>query len=97
MGQYRKNVIIEATQFLPSEGIWPEGILSWDSTDIHPQPRDGSWGYIETLEGPLHVQSGDWIITGIQGEKYPCKPDIFLATYEAVQEEAASARREEKE
>ena len=52
-----------------------------------------SWGYIKTLEGPLHVQAGDWIITGIHGEKYPCKPDIFLATYEAVEEEAAPARR----
>lgn len=31
------------------------------------------------------VSSGDWIITGIAGEKYPCKPDIFAATYEAVE------------
>lgn len=39
---------------------------------------------IETLEGPLHASPGDYIITGIKGEKYPCKPDIFLATYEPV-------------
>ena len=38
--------------------------------------------YIETLEGDMDVQIGDWIITGIQGEHYPCKPDIFAATYE---------------
>lgn len=37
---------------------------------------------IETLEGPLKASPGDWIITGVKGEKYPCKPDIFAATYE---------------
>ncbi len=41
-------------------------------------------GWIETLEGGHIVCPGDWIITGIQGEHYPCKPDIFEATYEAV-------------
>ena len=42
---------------------------------------------IDTLEGPLTAQPGDWIITGIQGEQYPCKPDIFEATYEEVHDE----------
>lgn len=41
---------------------------------------------IETLEGPLIASPGDWIITGIKGEKYPCKPDIFEKTYEPVDE-----------
>lgn len=39
---------------------------------------------IETLEGVMRVTPGDWIITGIAGEHYPCKPDIFAATYEAT-------------
>lgn len=39
---------------------------------------------IKTLEGRLHVSPGDWIITGVKGEKYPCRPDIFEATYEKV-------------
>jgi hypothetical protein len=39
-------------------------------------------GWIDTLEGGHIVCPGDWIITGVQGEKYPCKPDIFEATYE---------------
>lgn len=43
-------------------------------------------GDIGTLEGPLHVSVDDWIITGVQGEKYPCKPDIFAQTYEEVTE-----------
>lgn len=39
---------------------------------------------IKTLEGWHEVTFGDWIITGIKGEAYPCKPDIFAATYEPV-------------
>ena len=42
--------------------------------------------YIETLEGVMHASPGDWIITGVNGEKYPCKPDIFEKTYEPVSE-----------
>lgn len=40
---------------------------------------------INTLEGPLRAAPGDWIITGVQGEQYPCKPDIFESTYELVE------------
>ena len=42
---------------------------------------------IETLEGDMKAQPGDWIIKGVAGECYPCKPDIFAATYEPVEEE----------
>jgi len=41
-------------------------------------------GWIDTLEDGHNVCPGDWIITGIKGEFYPCKPDIFEATYEKV-------------
>lgn len=41
-------------------------------------------GWISTLEGGHIVCPGDWIITGVKGEKYPCKPDIFQATYDKV-------------
>ncbi len=41
---------------------------------------------IETLEGTMHASVGDFIITGVHGEQYPCKPDIFLETYEPVEE-----------
>lgn len=40
---------------------------------------------IETLEGRMSAVVGDWIITGIKGERYPCKPDIFAATYEPTE------------
>ena len=39
---------------------------------------------IQTLEGSLKAEPGDWIITGVSGEQYPCKPDIFEKTYEKV-------------
>jgi hypothetical protein len=42
---------------------------------------------IRTLEGLLRADVGDWIITGIRGEQYPCKPDIFEKTYEEVKED----------
>ena len=42
-------------------------------------------GWIDTLEGHHIVCVGDWIITGVKGETYPCKPDIFEATYEVVE------------
>lgn len=41
-------------------------------------------GWIDTLEGGHIVCPGDWVITGVKGEHYPCKPDIFAATYEAA-------------
>ena len=43
-------------------------------------------GWIDTLEGGHTVCPGDWIITGVNGEFYPCKPDIFEKTYEPVEE-----------
>jgi hypothetical protein len=45
---------------------------------------------IQTLEGLVVASKGDWILRGVAGELYPCKPDIFAATYEAVGADAAS-------
>ena len=42
--------------------------------------------YIKTLEGTMKANIGDYIITGVNGEQYPCKPDIFMATYEPVED-----------
>ena len=76
MKKYRKKpIVIEAEQFLPPDK-WVDGVYidSTSSTDFS----------IDTLEGDHEVTPGDWIITGIAGEKYPCKPGIFEATYEPV-------------
>ena len=48
--------------------------------------QTASWLEIETLEGTMRADPGDWIVTGIKGEQYPVKPDIFEATYEPVEE-----------
>lgn len=78
---YRKKpVVIIASQFFRGQQPWPDGVLEPPC----PCAEDGDNFWIETLEGHHHVSDGDWIITGIKGEKYPCKPDIFADTYEAV-------------
>ena len=46
---------------------------------------------IYTLEGTMTAQPGDWIITGVAGERYPCKDNIFRATYEAVDDASRTA------
>ena len=45
---------------------------------------------IETLEGVMHASAGDYIITGVEGERYPCKPDIFARTYEPADADPVS-------
>ena len=49
-----------------------------------PHYRDGDALIIRTLEGDMRADVGDWIIFGIKGEPYPCKPDIFEKTYEPI-------------
>ena len=72
--KYRKKppVVIEAERFWPQIKPWPAGVIEiWPNAFI-----------INTIEGELNVTAGDWIITGIKGERYPCKSDVFWATYE---------------
>ena len=77
MAKYRKKpVVIEATQWF-AHGDHPNVVPYALSTDY-------GYGWIDTLEGGHVVSPGDWIITGVKGEHYPCKHDIFLATYEAA-------------
>lgn len=73
----KKPVIIEATQ-------WFE---HGDHAEVMPLPFNDyvkDRGIITTLEGDMVVTSGDWIIKGVKGEYYPCKPDIFENIYERV-------------
>lgn len=96
----KKPIEIEAMQFPddgPTQGevaAWVvknggklnlyDGVVERDvktSTDAIWRWKNAS---IDTLEGGLNVSIGDYIIKGIKGEFYPCKPDIFEATYEAV-------------
>ena len=49
-------------------------------------PKTNRRPVIQALKGNMEVSAGDYIITGIKGERYPCKPDIFEATYDLVEE-----------
>lgn len=92
MSKYQKKpIIIEAHQFDGSSTGVAE-LSNWINGGRykHSQIRTRDLGrtlIIKTLEGEMTAQAGDYIIKGIQGEFYPCKPDIFKATYEKVNED----------
>ncbi len=98
MAKYRKKpIVIEASQWLPVvEGYDHPAVRKYRTPDRdvsetlckHCGCRMYDHGWIETLEGGHIVCHGDWIITGVKGEVYPYKPDIFEATYEPVEESA---------
>ena len=82
----KKPVRVEAYQMplkqtdpaIPEDFFYASGnIRQWDMTD-------SGQLVIHTLEGDMVAQPGDWIIKGVKGELYPCKPDIFEETYELV-------------
>jgi hypothetical protein len=83
MAKFRKKpVAIEAVQFDGSPQT-AQAVTEFAGKWAQPH-ADGSLT-IHTLEGPLSASVGDWIIRGVKGEFYPCKPDIFAATYEPVE------------
>jgi hypothetical protein len=90
MVKYRKKpVVIEATRWFkngdhPNVRYFRRPDVSGTSACKKCGTIMHDHGWIDTLEGGHIVCPGDWIITGVQGEHYPCKPDIFAATYEAV-------------
>lgn len=80
--KYRKKpVVVEARQLL-EENL--EEIETWCKGAIKGTllPRHERIIHIQTLEGEMTARIGDFVIQGVKGEFYPCKPDIFLATYE---------------
>jgi len=82
MPKFRKKpVVIEAWQY---DGMNGRIIESWSGGIVIPLSGGRRGLTIKTLEGTMFAGVDDWIIKGIQGEFYPCKPDIFSATYEAV-------------
>ena len=91
----KKPVVIEATQWFKN-GDHPAVRLTSYMEVANELGTSGcsreepywTWqamGMIDTLEGKHAVVPGDWIITGVKGEHYPCKPDIFDMTYERVE------------
>jgi len=87
----KKPVVIEAIQWTGTNLI---DVVKF--TNNHLDCSSGKWSeyvalvqrdglYIHTLEGRMFASLGDWIIKGVQGEFYPCKPDIFGMTYDVVE------------
>ncbi len=96
MAKFRKKpVVIEAVQHDGSHAS-SERIINWVNANNprFDQKDSGTWTIaayygtisIRTLEGEMEAKAGDWIIKGVKGEFYPCKPDIFAATYEPVED-----------
>ena len=89
MMKFRKRPVeIEAMRY---DGHWTSAgaIQEWaksHGSNAVVVDNFGNWLDIETPEGRMKVSHGDWVIRGVAGEFYPCKPDIFAATYEAVEE-----------
>lgn len=84
MGKFKKKpVVIEAFQF--NGGFSFDEMLcefGKDFADAVTYSKFSNELEIATLEGVMRTQPGDWIIRGVKGEFYPCKPDIFAETYE---------------
>ena len=89
----KKPIVIEAFK-LNERGLVEEDWF-WDAVsndtiithyfgEFHPEP---AWCEIKTLEGIMIAKAGDYIIRGVNGEIYPCKPDIFTQTYEQADEQ----------
>lgn len=99
MAKFRKKpVVVEATQWFkngdhPKDGDEGEGnvVRYYRRPDDHGRRiceqcgmRMHGHGWVDTLKGGHIVCPRDWIITGVKGEHYPCKPDVFEMTYEAA-------------
>jgi hypothetical protein len=81
----KKPIVIEAVQFTGNNLFeclrfmgTPEPVV--DNPELHASDAP----IIHTLEGQMSTSPGDWIIKGVKGEFYPCKPDIFAASYEPI-------------
>lgn len=102
MSQYRKKpVVIEAFQMTrerrADNSEWPDWLHeAWQSGVVFPADWPKSDGTdelrINTMEGRHNVSWGDYIIRGVKGELYPCKPDIFAATYEPVESDTSTPK-----
>lgn len=87
----KKPVVIDAFEWKPGrmfpspefDGLNPIALM--DGPDGEVLETDKRNLIIKTLEGNMSALPGDWIIKGVNGEFYPCKPDIFAKTYEAVE------------
>lgn len=74
-----KPLVVDAVQWWPGKVI--DGVIVPD-----PDSTTRFDPFVKTPEGPLRVSPGDWIITGIKGEKFSCKPDVFERSYDLIEQ-----------
>lgn len=83
MPKYRKKpVVVEAERWWPGRVV--DGVEDANKKACGHSTERGP--HVHTLEGALQISTGDWIIKGILGEFYPCKPDVFEQSYEEVKD-----------
>ena len=80
MPLYRKKPVVVEVRLLAGDPDALGAVVAWCGGRA--VDHDNVVAEIDTLEGVMQGRYGDWIIKGVQGEFYPCKPDIFDATYE---------------
>lgn len=73
----KKPVVVEAEHFEPATTPWPAGVYTTGAGQFR------VWDEKQSCH--VRVNPGDWIITGVHGERYPCAPDVFDVTYEAAE------------
>jgi len=82
MNKFRKRPVTITAVQVPMSA---DDTAQWQALSVHLGQYVGPEApAIRTLEGVMQSAPGDWIIRGVKGEFYPCKPDIFAATYEAA-------------
>lgn len=77
---FRKKPVTIFAEQLTDEHV-PAGVCFGYPPEVGGTPLNHKH-WVQTLEGPMIASNGDWIITGVKGEKYPCRDDIFSLTYE---------------
>jgi hypothetical protein len=83
--KYRKKpVVVEAVQWMATKQSW-DAIMELGDIRWKPGEMGSDTFLIETIEGDHLVRKGDFVIRGVKGEFYPCKPNIFAATYEPAE------------
>jgi hypothetical protein len=92
----KKPVVLEAWQTYVGGALTQPQWLKDAIADgrVYYQGGDNPYWTIETLEGPMRANARDWIIQGVKGELYPCKPDIFEELYEPVSTPSNAGGRE---
>lgn len=84
MPKFRKKPVeVEAVLWDGQEATF-DRVMVMDAQQLNTFAMSNGCLYIDTLEGEMRADKGDWIIRGVKGEMYPCKPDIFAATYDPV-------------